>query len=161
MAKIKAKKYHIIEVKKNKSLADMKLKMDLSLLPDKLFLKNTEHDRIFILVEKDTLCYGGHVCINILNEEKQILKNNEPIKIAEYTFVNIYSDVPDTVFEQIIFMTETFVKLTTPIIWQRIGKKDVPVAAQKAAKHMLFSEREDCWEKCSMMGTAPLMPIPM
>ena len=161
MAKNKTKKYHIIEVKKNKSLADMKLKMDLSLLPDKLFLKNTEHDRIFILVEKDTLCYGGHVCINILSEEKQLFKSNEPIKIAEYTFVNIYSDVPDVVFEEIIFMTETFVKLTTPIIWQRINKKDATVAAQKAAKHMLFSEREDCWEKCSMMGTAPFIPIPL
>lgn len=159
MAKIKAKKYQIIEVKKNKSLADMKVKMDLSLLPDKLFLKNTEHDRIFILVEKDTLCYGGHVCINIINEEKQVLTNNEAVKIAEYTFVNTYSDIPDNVFEQIIFMTETFVKLTTPIIWQRINKKDAPIAAQKAAKHMLFFEKEDCWEKCSMMGTAPFQPI--
>lgn len=159
MAKIKAKKYQIIEVKKNKSLADMKLKMDLSLLPDKLFLKNTEHDRIFILVEKDTLCYGGHVCVNIINEEKQILRSNELVKVAEYTFVNTYSDIPDNVFEQIIFMTETFIKLTTPIILQRINKKDVPIAAQKAAKHMLFSEKEDCWEKCSMMGTAPFTPI--
>ena len=147
MAKIKPKKYQIIEVKKNKSLADVKLKIDLSLIPDKLFLRNTEYDRIFILVEKDTFCYGGHVCINTYIEENAIALNTTSIKIAEYSFANVDFDVSSDVLENIFSMAEAYLTQTMEKGVLKINKATAPVAAQKAAKHLLYEDNNGCLEK--------------
>ena len=147
MAKIKPKKYQIIEIKKNKSLADVKLKIDLSLIPDKLFLRNTEHDRIFVLVEKDTYCYGGHICLNISTEERKEKLGMESIKVAEFTFANVYSDVSETAFEDVFSMTEAYLKQIMIKGILKMSKKEATVAAQKAAKRLLFEDNNNYLEK--------------
>ena len=140
MAKKKTKQYEILTLKKGQSLQTIKTKLDLSYLPDMLFLKNTEHDYISILIEKDTSLYAGHVYVDFIQEDRTVSNQIESVPVAKYTFVNVLADVSMQAIEKVFVLTEASLKTNKSFLWQKIVKENAPEVAIQAAKHFLFED---------------------